>query len=100
MKSARDADTAQVIPRRSPMVKAFAWVGVGAGVTLGALSLAHGPDSTTEVNANSGNAPTNTVFVSPTQGGMNVGATQTWTPPGTSAPKGRAEPPVKATPYG
>jgi len=100
MDSVMEGNVAQVVPQRSPLVKAFAWVGIGAGAILGALSLAHSPDSATEVNANSGNAPTNTVYISPTQGGMNLGATQTWTPPDTVAPKGRAEPPVKASPNG
>ena len=100
MNSGNAVDVVQVVPRRSPLIKAFAWVGIGAGVALGALSLAHSPDSDTEVNANSGNAPTNTVYHSPTLGGMNLGATETWTPPDTVAPKGRAEPPVKANPYG
>ena len=96
MNSANNPGATQVMPHRSPLVKAFAWVGIGAGVALGAVSLAHSPDSATEMNANSGNAPTNTVYVSPTQGGMNLGATQTWTPPNTAAPSGRAEPAVKA----
>jgi len=100
MDSVKGAPTTQVKLQRSPLVKAFGWVGVAAGVALGALSLAHSPDSTTELNANSGDAPTNTVYVSPSVGGMNLGATQTWTPPDTVAPKGRAEPPVKANPYG
>lgn len=90
----------QFTSRRSLLVKTFGWLGVAAGVALGALSLASTPDATTVPNASSGDAPTNTVYVSPTLGGMTMGATQTWTPPGTVEETTVAAPPVKASPYG
>jgi len=90
----------QFTRRRSLLVKTFGWFGVAAGVALGALSVANSPESSTQLNANSGDAPTNTVYVSPTLNGMTMGATQTWTPPGTAEETTAAVPPVKASPYG
>ncbi|MGB8407372.1 MAG: hypothetical protein WCE30_25250 [Mycobacterium sp.] len=95
-----EAVIAQGTQHQSVLVKAFGLVGITAGVALGALSIASTPAPTTAPNASSGDAPTNTVYVSPSVGGMTVGATQTWTPAGTAENTMQAVPPVKAPPYG
>lgn len=89
----------QFTHRRSLLVKTFGLAGLSAGVALGALGVVNTPASTVP-NASSGDAPTNTVYISPTLNGMTLGATQTWTPPGTVEETGLAAPPVKASPYG
>jgi hypothetical protein len=94
------AATTHLNGHRSLLVKVFGLMGITAGVALGALSLASTPEPTTAPNASSGDAPTNTVYVSPTLGGMTLGATQTWAAPGTVEETGQAVPPVKASPYG
>jgi hypothetical protein len=58
-------------------------VGAAAFVSLGVLSLGFGHHDGTGVDlAGSGDAPANTTYVQPTAGGMNMGATATWTAPG------------------
>ena len=54
-------------------------VGVGALAVLGALTAgSHGGNAGVAANlAGSGDAPTNTVFVSPAVSAMNLGATET-----------------------
>lgn len=99
MDTTTDAVTTQFKQHRGLVVKAFGLVGITAGVALGALSLASTPEPTTVPSASSGDAPTNTVYVSPTLGGMTLGATQTWAPPGTVEATGHAVPPVKAPQY-
>ena len=63
-------------------------IGIAAFVALGALSAAHGGLGVgpgPRLTAGSGSAATNTVFTQPVVGGMNIGATATWTTPA-SAP--------------
>lgn len=94
-----DALTEGVKQHQKLLVKALGLVGITAGIALGALSAASTPAPTMAPNASSGDAPTNTVYVSPTLNGMTLGATQTWTPPGTVEATIQAVPPVKAPPY-
>ncbi|BBZ26368.1 hypothetical protein MMAD_06630 [Mycolicibacterium madagascariense] len=57
-------------------------VGAAAFVSLGALSVGLAHDDPRGVDlAGSGDAPANTTYVQPTAGGMNMGATATWTAP-------------------
>jgi len=80
-------------------IKALAVVGVGAFVTLGALSAAYGGLAVgpgPRLKAGSGSAPTNTTFQQPAVGGMNLGATATTTTPGSEPPITMAKPPLKA----
>jgi hypothetical protein len=46
--------------------------------------------------AGSGDAPTNTVYVQPSQSAMTMGATATFTTPATVEPTTVAVPPIKA----
>jgi hypothetical protein len=79
-------------------VKALGLAGAAAFVTLGALSLGYGHgNGTTGTNlANSGDAPTNTVYVQPTDKAMTMGATATFTTPNSVEQSPSASPALKA----
>jgi type IV secretory pathway VirB10-like protein len=78
----------------------FAVVGAGAFAALVALGVV-GNHAATAANyqASSGDAPTNTTYAQPSVPAMSMGATATFTPPGTEAPTEVASPVVKAAPY-
>ena len=72
---------------------AGAVVGVGAVVALGTLTVALDRDQSGPANlAGSGHGATNTVYVQPTQGNMNLGATQVSTSPATTPAIASAKP--------
>lgn len=73
-------------------------VGTSAVAASAALMLAHDRDNSGGAStlAGSGDAPTNTVYIQPTVGGMSVGATATTTTPPSVPPTTEATPPVKA----
>lgn len=70
----------------------------GAAVTAAALTVTFDSNDSGQANvlAGSGDAPTNTVYVQPTLGGMNMGATATFTTPSSVPPVTEASPTVKA----
>jgi len=67
---------------------------VGAGVLTVALD--DGDSGHASMLAGSGDAPTNTVYVQPSQSAMTMGATATFTTPATVEPTTVAVPPIKA----
>ena len=67
---------------------------VGAGVVTVALD--DGDSGHASMLAGSGDAPTNTVYVQPSQSAMTMGATATFTTPATVEPTTVAVPPIKA----
>ena len=72
-------------------------VGVGALALLGALTLGDHAGAGVGTNlAGSGDAPTNTVFVSPAVSAMNLGSTETTTVAPSAIATSMAVPPVKA----
>jgi hypothetical protein len=73
-------------------------IGAAAFVSLGVLSLGfgHGDRSTGTNLANSGDAPTNTVYIQPTDKAMTMGATATFTTPNSVEQSPSASPAVKA----
>jgi hypothetical protein len=73
-------------------------IGAAAFVSLGVLSLGfgHGSGSTGTNLANSGDAPTNTVYIQPTDKAMTMGATATFTTPNSVEESPSASPAVKA----
>jgi hypothetical protein len=73
-------------------------VGVGALALLGALTLGDhaGNAGVGTTLAGSGDAPTNTVFVSPAVSAMNLGSTETTTVAPSAIATSMAVPPVKA----
>src|ERR1700755_2134189 len=82
----------------SRRVRALGLAGAAAFVTLGALGVGYGHgDGKTGTNlANSGDAPTNTVYVQPSDKAMTMGATATFTTPNSVEESPSASPPVKA----
>lgn len=68
---------------------------VGAGVLTVVLDAQSGSGHTNML-AGSGDAPSNTVFVQPSQGAMTMGATATFTTPSSVPPVAEATPPIKA----
>ncbi|WP_319450700.1 MULTISPECIES: hypothetical protein [unclassified Mycobacterium] len=76
-------------------------VGVGAFAALAALGVAAGnhPAPASSYQASSGDAPTNTTYSQPSVPTMNMGATATFSAPGTEAPTSMAAPLIKAAPY-
>ena len=80
-------------------VKLAGAVVAGAAVAAaGAMTLTFDSSDSGHANvlAGSGNAPTNTVYVQPTVGAMNMGATATFTTPSSMPQVTEAVPPVKA----
>ena len=78
-------------------VRLLGLVGAGAFVGVGTLALVTGHDGApTAVVAGSGDAPTNTMYVQPTDSIMTLGATATWTTPTSVEPSPRAVPVIKA----
>ena len=71
--------------------------GAGAFVVLGAVGLGsgHGTGTTGVDLANSGDAPTNTVYVQPTDKAMTMGATATFTTPLSVEQSPSASPAIK-----
>jgi hypothetical protein len=67
---------------------------IGAGVLT--VVLDGGDSGHASTLAGSGDAPTNTVYVQPSQSAMTMGATATFTTPTTVEPTTEAKPPVKA----
>jgi hypothetical protein len=67
---------------------------VGAGVLTVVLD-DDGPGHTNTL-ANSGDAPTNTVYIQPTVSAMTMGATATATTPASAPATTEAKPPIKA----
>jgi hypothetical protein len=76
-------------------------IGVSAFAALAALGVAAGihPAPASSYRASSGDAPTNTTYSQPSVPTMNMGATATFTAPGTEAPTSMAAPLIKAAPY-
>jgi hypothetical protein len=78
------------------VTRALAVVGAGAFVLLGSLSAMYGggfdEHPGKRIEAGSGSAPTNTTYKQPVVGGMNVGATATWTTPAKTPEVGKAVP--------
>jgi hypothetical protein len=76
-------------------------IGAGAFAALAALGVAAGihPAPASINQASSGDAPTNTTYSQPSVPTMNMGATATFTAPGTEAPTSMAAPLIKAAPY-
>ena len=71
-------------------------VGAGAFVVLGAVGLSgHGTNATGVTLANSGDAPTNTVYVQPSDKAMTMGATATFTTPLSVEQSPSASPAIK-----
>lgn len=69
--------------------------GAVAFVALGALSSTYGHGNSGRVDlAGSGDAPTNTVYVQPTENAMTMGATATFTTPSSVEPTAKAVPPL------
>jgi hypothetical protein len=81
--------------------KTCAVIGAGAFATLAALGVATGATAgpASVYRASSGDAPANTTYAQPSVPTMNMGATATFTAPGTEAPTSMAAPLVKAAPY-
>jgi hypothetical protein len=79
------------------LVRAMGMTGAAAFVSLGVLSLGfgHGDGGGTNL-ANSGDAPTNTVYIQPTDKAMTMGATATFTTPNSVEQSPSASPAVKA----
>lgn len=77
-------------------------IGAGALAALIALSVRAGPHLATVTNdqASSGDAPTNTTYSVPIAPTMNLGATATFSAPGTELGTAMASPTLKAAPYG
>jgi hypothetical protein len=88
-------------PHRRGIKTNCAVIGAGAFAALTALSVAAGthPGATTNYRAGSGDAPTNTTYSVPNAPTMNMGATATYSAPGTEPPTEMASPAVKAAPY-
>jgi hypothetical protein len=76
-------------------------IGVGAFAALAALGVAAGNHQApaSSYQASSGDAPANTTYSQPSVPTMNMGATATFTAPGTEAPTSMAAPLIKAAPY-
>jgi hypothetical protein len=91
--------------RRNPQGRGVrttcAIVGASAFATLTVLGVAAGshPGPATNYQAGSGDAPTNTAYSVPIAPTMNLGATATFSAPGSEAPTVVASPGVKAAPY-
>jgi hypothetical protein len=60
------------------------------------VALDDGDSGHASMLAGSGDAPTNTVYVQPSQSAMTMGATATFTTPATVEPTTVAVPPIKA----
>jgi hypothetical protein len=88
-------------PHRRGVKATCAVIGAGAFAALTALSVAAGnhPAPVSIYQASSGDAPTYTTFSHPSVPAMNLGATATFTPPGTEPATAMAAPGVKAAPY-
>jgi hypothetical protein len=67
---------------------------VGAGILTVALDNGSAPQTSTL--AGSGDAPSNTVYVQPSVSAMTMGATATFTTPGSAPATTEAVPPIKA----
>jgi hypothetical protein len=80
---------------------ACAAFGIGAFAALAGVSAAIGshPATVPNLQASSGDAPDNTTYSQPSPPTMNMGATATFTPPGTEVATPMASPSVKAAPY-
>jgi hypothetical protein len=78
------------------VTRALAVVGTGSFVLLGSLSAVYGGGFDVHpgkrIEAGSGSAPTNTTYKQPVVGGMNLGATATWTTPATAPEVAKAVP--------
>jgi hypothetical protein len=91
--------------RRNPQGRGVrttcAIIGASAFATLTVLVVAAGshPGPATNYQAGSGDAPTNTAYSVPIAPTMNLGATATFSAPGTEPPTAVASPGVKAAPY-
>ncbi|PXX07236.1 hypothetical protein [Mycolicibacterium moriokaense] len=85
-------------PTKRRGVKLVGAVLAGAAVAAAALTVTFDSNNSGHANvlAGSGNAPTNTVYVQPTVGAMNMGATATFTTPSSLPQVTEAVPPVKA----
>jgi hypothetical protein len=80
--------------RGKPLLAAMGVIAFGA---LGILSSGHDtPQTGPRLEAGSGSAPTNTVYVQPVVGGMTVGATSAVSSPNSVPEVTRAVPAVKA----
>jgi hypothetical protein len=91
--------------RRNPQGRGVrttcAIIGASAFATLTVLGFAAGSHSgpATNYQAGSGDAPTNTAYSVPIAPTMNLGATATFSAPGTEPATSMAAPQVKAAPY-
>jgi len=91
--------------RRNPQSRRVrttcAIIGASAFATLTVLGVAAGSHSgpATNYQAGSGDAPANTTYSVPNAPTMNLGATATFSAPGTEPPTEVAAPGVKAAPY-
>jgi hypothetical protein len=91
--------------RRNPQGRGVrttcAIIGASALATLTVLFVAAGshPGPATNNEAGSGDAPTNTAYSVPIAPTMNLGATATFSAPGSEPPTAMAAPGVKAAPY-
>lgn len=81
------------------VAKTLGFVGIAAGVALGAYGTVHTPTPAVAPIASSGHGASNGVYNQPTVGGMNMGATETPTTPSNVEAVPKASPPVKAKPY-
>jgi hypothetical protein len=92
-------NVSQTRSKRRYVMILLAVIGAGAFIALGTLSAAYGGIDIKpgpRIFAGSGSAPVNTTFVQPVVGGMNLGATATWTTPESVPATTVAVPPVKA----
>ena len=69
--------------------------GTAAVAAMAAFAVTHGGAPTSSTLAGSGDAPVLT-YAQPTVGGMNLGATATWSPPGSTLETSMAVPAIKA----
>ncbi len=80
------------------VAKTFGFVGVAAGIALGAYGTIHTPAPVAPV-ASSGHGSSSGEYAQPTVADMNFGATATQTTPSNVEAVPKAAPPVKAAPY-
>lgn len=81
------------------VAKTFGFVGVAAGVALGAYGTTHAPAPAVAPIASSGHGASTGEYTQPSVADMNFGATATPTTPSSVEAVTVAAPPVKAKPY-
>lgn len=81
------------------VAKTLGFVGIAAGVALGAYGTTHAPAPAVAPVASSGHGSASGEYNQPSVAGMNMGATATETTPSNVEAVPKAVPPVKAAPY-